>query len=669
MVDRSFKAILPLTRKIRLDPGELLTELRLFVEQSGASVRMDPRMMAQANERPQGLRGLFSSQPAEQRILFEVDGVRLRVHSVAEPFEQRSRIHRFVNPAHWTRGLGEFADHRAHIVIQEAGIEGEEGPDAVFDRAAAVTATAAVVARLTRPVGVVWSAAENAVPVTLFREGMDELTEGLAPLRVWVRWHMIPPDEMQDAYPGLVTHGLAPFVGREILARPSLVEAHRLIEIVLAFARMLVDDRASVSERDSKDLDDGTQIDIRLRGPGKLSDVPVYEITVPGMEAPPPRERAPDPLAMPSMPDSGESEDRKRGRLAAMLGLRRDDDDGDGRPLPYIPPPPGLAGAAGQGELQDPLGQGAPHAPGAAHHLQGRADAAPGAAGDPLAGAGQAPADGTGPGHGAAGPGGPDAARPHAAPPPGQPASRTGPPHDLAGGGDGSSSWQAPGEGGDPVRNPAMPAQEGVVGASHGAGDRHARDRSAAAAGQTAPPGASGPDGSGPAHRTESAAGGPDGSECGFVPPAPPLSLDAWAVPAREDAAPAGPGASEAARSPGTGGATGPGGIPPAPDATAAGAPAEAASDAGHPDPQGGGAPGGAAPAVEEPGAGADDAADQADRVALAGGPENNDVPPPRITADGQAAPEPHRSETGVRDYAVAGGRRIRVITGGKVGS
>ena len=366
MVDRSFRTLLPLTRKVRLDPGELVRELRLFVEQSGASVRIDPRMMTQADQRPGGLRGLFSAAAPPERVLFEVDGVRLRVHTVGEPFEKRSRIHRFVNPAHWTRGLGEFADHRAHIVVQEAGIEGEEGPDAVFDRAAAVTATSAVVARLTDPVGVVWSTAENAIPVSLFRECLEELTEGRAPLRFWMRWHMLPPDELQDAQPGLVTHGLAPFIGREVLARPSLVEAQHLIGIMLAFARRLVDERASVAERDRVTLDDGTDLDVRLRGPGKMSDAPVYELAVPGMDAPPPREPAPDPLAMPSMPgtpDEGESQRERRrprrGGLGALLGLGQDDEDED-RPLPYIPPPPGREGGANPVAAPGGAGHGIP---------------------------------------------------------------------------------------------------------------------------------------------------------------------------------------------------------------------------------------------------------------------------------------------------------------------
>jgi len=296
-VDRSFSAALPLKRKTRLDPGDLITELRLFVEQSGATVRIDPRMMNQPEPRA-GLLGRFAT-PTE-RVLFELDGVRLRVQTVHEPFDKRSRIHRFVNPVNWMHGLGEFADHRAHILINEAGIEGEEGPDAVFDRAAAVTATTAVVARLTQPVGAIWTVANNALPMGLFRDGVKQLTDGQAPLRLWMRWHMIPPDEMQEANPGLVTHGLAPFLGREILARPTLVESHRLIEIVFALARRLLDEKLSILETDRVDSGEGTALAVRLRGPGRHNDTPVYEITIPGMEAPPPREPAPDPLALPA---------------------------------------------------------------------------------------------------------------------------------------------------------------------------------------------------------------------------------------------------------------------------------------------------------------------------------------------------------------------------------
>ncbi|MEM1343875.1 MAG: hypothetical protein AAGI34_04745 [Pseudomonadota bacterium] len=312
-MDQSFAVVLPLKKKTRIDPGELITELRLFVEQTGAVVRMDPRMITQAPASRRGL-GWLLDPPAE-KVLFEVDGVRLRVSTVYAPYYERSRIHRFINPVMWQTGLGEFADHRAHVLIHEAGIEGEEGPDSVYDRAAAVTATASVVARLTQPVGAIWTSARNAVPMQTFHAAMSQLKLNNAPLKFWMRWHIIPPGEMEDACPGLVTAGLAPFIGREILAPPSGVESRVMIDQAFELARRLIDERLSIAKNTSIETEDGEALRVRLRGPGAASDSPVFQIALP------------QPLGLPS-PQMVASQD-----VAAFAGRP----DLAATPLPRLP--------------------------------------------------------------------------------------------------------------------------------------------------------------------------------------------------------------------------------------------------------------------------------------------------------------------------------------------
>ena len=278
-MDQSFSIALPLKKKVRLDPGDLLTELRLLVEQTGATVRMDPRMIHQATPARSGLLSSFRASPPEV-IAFELDGVRLRVSLHAEPFASRTEIGKYVNPVKWDHGLGEFTDHRAYFRIHEAGIEGEEGPDAVFDRAASVTATAFVVARLTEPVGAIWIAARNSLPMRAFNEAMAELQGGRAPLSFWLRWHVLPPGEMEDLNSGIVTGGLAPFTGREIMARPSTAETREMIEHALALARRMVDEKLAVRDGQTVEGHAGVPLTVSLGARGRKGDAPVCEIAL-----------------------------------------------------------------------------------------------------------------------------------------------------------------------------------------------------------------------------------------------------------------------------------------------------------------------------------------------------------------------------------------------------
>ncbi|MGF1502374.1 MAG: hypothetical protein ACFBSD_11215 [Paracoccaceae bacterium] len=304
-MEHSFSAILPLRRKARLDAGEVISALRLFVEQTGATVRIDPRMANQAEDG--GLFGLFGAAKPEI-IQFELDGVRLRVATNPEPFKKSNEIHRFVNPVMWNAGLGEFADHRAHIHVYEAGIEGEEGPDATYDRAAAVTATAAVVARLTNPVGAIWASARNALPVKTFEAAVEKMMSGTAPLSLWLRWHIIPPGDMDELSPGLVTHGLAAFAGREVLAAPSEAEPKVMVDHAFGLARRLVDEKIALSDNQLIKGENGDRLRVRLRPAGAHSSVPLYEIV---REA---SAQRPDGPTGPSSPGGGSSLSSETGR-------------------------------------------------------------------------------------------------------------------------------------------------------------------------------------------------------------------------------------------------------------------------------------------------------------------------------------------------------------------
>lgn len=279
-VEFSFSAVLPLKRKAWIDAGDLITELRLLVEQTGAHVKLDQRSLNQGQGRS-GLFGLLGGSNAPpSNIFFELDGVRMRVAQYGEPCADKRAIHRYVNPSLWTEGLGEFADHQAYIRIYESGIEGEDGPDAVFDRAAAVTATASVIARLANPVGVIWLPARNSVPMRMFGAAIEELTEGSAPVQFWVRWLPTPYHGKEELQPGFVTNGLGAFAGREILVRPSKIPTLTMVDHAYDLAHKLIDERLAIKDQQMLEIDKATGLRVRLRPPGAETESPTYEIAV-----------------------------------------------------------------------------------------------------------------------------------------------------------------------------------------------------------------------------------------------------------------------------------------------------------------------------------------------------------------------------------------------------
>lgn len=300
-VTDSFSAVLPLRRKTTLEAADLIPALRLFVESSGARVTIDPRMTRQAEPARPGLIARVLGRG--RRMLFDLDGVQMRVSVVNRPFRGRDGMRGFVNPGVWADGLAPLLDHRAHVLIEETGIaDEEEGPDELFDRAAAVTATAFVAAGLTEPAGAIWLPARNAIPASMLSEEMEGLIAGHAPLRLWMRWQVIAPAPRQEACPGLVTSGLAPLIGREIVAWPSRVETHRQVENVIALARRLIDEGVEIVAKKHLAVGGDTHLSVRQRATTPDDEVPVFEVAVPGTEPPPPAEEAPDPFTLPSLP-------------------------------------------------------------------------------------------------------------------------------------------------------------------------------------------------------------------------------------------------------------------------------------------------------------------------------------------------------------------------------
>jgi hypothetical protein len=119
-----------------------------------------------------------------------------------------------VNPALWAEGVKRLSQSRGHVMIADAHPPDPADPDLNYDRAVAVTVTAAAVSILTEASGIVWHPAGNATPPDVIPDFIQSLVDGIAPLPLWLRWTLVPPAPGRN--PGAASRGLEPLLGMEL---------------------------------------------------------------------------------------------------------------------------------------------------------------------------------------------------------------------------------------------------------------------------------------------------------------------------------------------------------------------------------------------------------------------------------------------------------------------
>lgn len=319
-----FGAAVPLERAI--DPGRerMIAELEEIVGAVGARVLVEE----EGGGKPRGFLGGLLKRGTELRC--RMAGINLVIRVCSGPFCKPSMVPAFVNPAVWGGSLKPLAEHRGHILIAEADARAGTNADALFDRATAVTLAAAAMAALSDPLGVVWLPARNTVPIRLFGAEMERLTEGLAPLRFWLRWRILPPPVREERElgelsgkalnPGVATVGMSAFLGAELVAPPSTAEQDEMLEQVFALASAIIDEKWQIRDRGVFAGGEGPPLRVAWRESGEWSFAPYWEL-VPRPTA----ARAPKPepgaVQKPAEPPAKaeESEDQFTRRLRLVV--------------------------------------------------------------------------------------------------------------------------------------------------------------------------------------------------------------------------------------------------------------------------------------------------------------------------------------------------------------
>ncbi|MEM9044941.1 MAG: hypothetical protein AAGC81_09605 [Pseudomonadota bacterium] len=241
MTDPNFSAIVPLKGRVELKRAALLDQLRAQLGEDGPEVTVDPLEADIETRRPWLSFG--AKQP--EAFLFSIDSIRMLVTLEHSKFSDAGGIHSFINPNIWDSGIAEAEEHSSFITILELSDAPYPHPDEVFDRAVAVTMTAAAVARTMPATCVMWQPAQNALPVALFENCVEDLQSDVAPLLLWTRWNLLPPkDDESGLHSGLATRGLTTLIGREIIAPPSRIQTGVMMENVFRLASRMINWRS-----------------------------------------------------------------------------------------------------------------------------------------------------------------------------------------------------------------------------------------------------------------------------------------------------------------------------------------------------------------------------------------------------------------------------------------
>ena len=212
-----FGATMALWQPPRFTARELLDTVNDLLEGTGAVASFDKKMpLADQEQRFSLLKRRLKGPPS---AMLRVNGLFTLVGGGDNPAFVGNALKDRVNPALWSDGVQRLSQSRGHVMIADAHPPDLNDPDLNYDRAVAVTLTAAAVALLTDPVGIIWHPAGNATPPDVIPDFVQSLADGLAPLPLWLRWLLVPPTQGRN--PGAASRGLEALLGLEIEIAPN----------------------------------------------------------------------------------------------------------------------------------------------------------------------------------------------------------------------------------------------------------------------------------------------------------------------------------------------------------------------------------------------------------------------------------------------------------------
>lgn len=270
-----FGATMALWRPPRFTPQELLDTVNEILESTGATAKFDDKMdQAGQQQKFSLLKRRLKGPPS---AMLRVNGLLTLVGGGDKPAFVGKALEERINPALWSEGVQRLSQSRGHVMIADAQPGNPNDPDLNYDRAVAVTVTAAAVSLLTDPAGIIWHPAGNATPPDVIPDFMQSLADNLAPLPLWLRWLLVPPTHGRN--PGALSRGLQALLGMEMEMTPNDFSLEKTVNDLFQLAAVIVRTGRAPADGSQVGTKDKTWYHVVHHDHGALSETPVFRLT------------------------------------------------------------------------------------------------------------------------------------------------------------------------------------------------------------------------------------------------------------------------------------------------------------------------------------------------------------------------------------------------------
>ncbi len=209
-------------------------------------------------------------------LMIEIgDAVYVCIH-IDAPVPKDTFDHAAAASHFWPDAGTALAAHKSHVVVAE--FSAGTGFQAKRASAAHVSLIAAAVCELVDAIGIHWTTGETVTRKEPFLDEIGQIGKGVWPVYVWLQYYWIGGKDKEN--PGLATHGLGPFIGRELEFDPGGLDQQTLFARAGQIASYLLDNGDIIADGETLGISENERIRIRHLAEGRRRHVPVLHLTL-----------------------------------------------------------------------------------------------------------------------------------------------------------------------------------------------------------------------------------------------------------------------------------------------------------------------------------------------------------------------------------------------------
>ena len=213
------------------------------------------------------------AQKAGDAVVLETDGGLVTIIFVSSPVPDGTLDKAINTNLVWREAGKVLAGHKGHIIVANLG--GKDGLKGALASARLVSLVTASLLDLVPALGVYWSGGDAVSPPEKFARSVADIDRQL-PLEIWLQLGFYTAEPLINGQQpvGLITTGLAPFIGREIDFVPTNASPVMVAQRVIGTASYLLVQGVVFKDGETLGISKTERISVGLID----GDVPVYRL-------------------------------------------------------------------------------------------------------------------------------------------------------------------------------------------------------------------------------------------------------------------------------------------------------------------------------------------------------------------------------------------------------